>query len=144
MPRSSADRAFGFKSAGLVRILLAADPAEILKALSELGLVVQEPTTLFQQFGRLVADFLTAPFEGFIDQFEAAIPLLERVLQQLIEGHPRAEDDPAALRTASDLDTLIADLTAEAERVAAQQAIFRARLEALEAQTLEQVAITFL
>lgn len=42
MPRSQADRAFGFRSQGLVRILLAADIEEVKKALEVLGLELAE------------------------------------------------------------------------------------------------------
>lgn len=139
MPRSAADRRFGFKAKGLVRILTAADPAEILIALDELGLVIQQPSTLFQEFGRLVADFLTAPFAEFINQFEQAIPIIERAIFELLE-----DPAPGEAESASELSTLIADLQAQADRVQAQRRLFRERLEALEKQTEEDIAITFL
>lgn len=38
MPRSASDRGFGFKSPGLIRILTAADPNEVLTAMEALGI----------------------------------------------------------------------------------------------------------
>ena len=37
MPRSSGNRGFGFKSRGILRILVAADPAEVLDSVEQLG-----------------------------------------------------------------------------------------------------------
>lgn len=46
MPRKAAARTFGFRRAGLVRILLAADPLEILMALEDLGLAIPDKPKL--------------------------------------------------------------------------------------------------
>jgi len=63
MPRSAADRKFGYKAAGLVRILTGADVTEVAKALEILGLDLRDPglfegdltntlTLLFERFTR--------------------------------------------------------------------------------------------
>lgn len=54
MPRASADRKFGYKVDGLVRILTAADADEVLKALTILGLDVTQAATLDDVFEQLV------------------------------------------------------------------------------------------
>lgn len=41
MPRPAADRRFGFQSTGILRILVAADPEEVLKAIEELGIIIE-------------------------------------------------------------------------------------------------------
>ena len=57
MPRSAADRAFGFKAKGLLRILEAADIGEVREALSQLDI------TVFSVFAaQALKDILLAPF----------------------------------------------------------------------------------
>ncbi len=43
MPRSAEHRGLGFRSEGLIRILTAADPAEVLTAMEALGITFRDP-----------------------------------------------------------------------------------------------------
>lgn len=54
MPRSATKRNFGFRSPGLVRILTAADPDEVLTALEILGISPERPETLEQALENVV------------------------------------------------------------------------------------------
>jgi len=46
MVRSASDRSFGWRRAGLVRVLTNADPGEVLDALEEVGLQIPESVSL--------------------------------------------------------------------------------------------------
>lgn len=54
MPRTAAKRNFGFMSPGLVRILTAADPDQVLTALEILGISPEKPETLEQALENVV------------------------------------------------------------------------------------------
>ena len=64
MPRSAADRKFGYKAKGLVRILTAADPDEVLTALLLLGLDPRDPE-IGEVFNELVGIAVQTIF-GFV------------------------------------------------------------------------------
>jgi len=117
LPRSAADRKFGFKAKGLVRILLGVDVAELKKALDELGLeVADQPVGLLDLLGDLF-DNIFGPIllarditAAFLDEFfpiDAPPP----------EAGPTFDDILGLLaRAARDLErakTTIADLARE-------------------------------
>lgn len=149
MPRSAVDRAFGFKAPGLVRILTAADPAEVLKALQELGLVAQEPSDLLSKVKQAIGDFILEPFEELFKIVDEVIQILEAVIittqQEIVPGQAagfritieNARAIAQIRRATSRLDTAIADQQGSHES-------FAAELEKVEQQTEEDVAITFL
>lgn len=144
MPRSAADRAFGFKATGLLRILLAADPDELLKALDELGIVIVRPTGLFAAI-RALAESFAGPAVDVIDLWGQLTRSIDRLISDLLsiedltaaQARLFLEDANAAAEEQNALDSDI-------RRLQAARVTFQGDLDALEQQTEEEIAITFL
>jgi len=85
MPRSRTDRSFGFRAPGLIRILIAADPEEVLKAMEALGIQLTDVPSIFD----LVLDL----FSVFVKPVAVVVNLLERVekLAAFLERNPFAQ-----------------------------------------------------
>lgn len=117
MPRSASDRKFGFKAAGLVRILTGADIEEVQKALEELGLEVQSsgfldtlkdlfdevfgPLFLIRDLTAQVLDLIFGPVgttapRTQVQQVRAIVEVVERDLAALART---LDSLPAALAT---------------------------------------------
>ncbi len=104
MPRSTADRQFGFKAKGLVRILLGADLQEVIQALEELGIIPpeEEPSLL----GRVRELMLSVAGPLFL-----TLELVDEVLDRLFNAEFVAEPAANEARNASlDLELLLRDI----------------------------------
>lgn len=141
MPRPAADRAFGFKAPGLVRILLAADPEELLKALEELGLVAKAPESISAIIEGVVGELL-GPVVQAIDVTSAVRSVIDRALSALISAANRTFI-PEGAQLEPDLRAAIASLEKTRLELAREKRAFEKRL-ATQKQTEEDVAITFL
>ena len=91
MSRSSEARAFGFRVEGLIRILVAADPEEVLKAMEALDIQLTEKVTAF--------DLVLTLLGTFIAPLGAIFTLLEDVeeLATFLAQDPFAQIGPAGV-----------------------------------------------
>jgi len=114
MGRSAADRAFGFKSKGLLRILTAADIDEVKEAL-----VVLQIRVLPSEAGQTIKALIKAPFEALgqlLDIiFASVIPLNENLaeLVRLLDvaiGHLTATEHDSRSLHFRDIEAALAIL----------------------------------
>ncbi len=138
MPRRANDRQFGFRSAGLVRILKAVDEDELLTALLELNLFFIDPTSLFDELLTLITDTIT-PYSELISFLEESLAVLALGVFELLEDPAPGEEEAAR-----ELQRLIGGVNIEIRRLRADETTFTSRQASLEEQTKEQIAITFL
>ncbi len=82
MPRSQSDRAFGFKSPGLLRILTAADPGEVLTAMEALGITFIPEPSLLDLFA-IALGFILGPIGDILDLLEDVDVALDFVFANL-------------------------------------------------------------
>jgi len=147
MARSSAARAFGFRTPGLLRILIAADPQELLKALEEIG--IKEPEENFLDLILIAGRALFAPLDLFLSGVETARENFRIIITaaeaDLAPGRGGAgaivvetQNDVNDLRRFfSDLDRGIAGMREEVDEA-------EKLLQAGEQQTKEDIGLTFL
>lgn len=130
MPRSASDRDFGFKSAGLLRILTASDPGEVLTAMEALGITLLDETTFFDLIVSLTASF-ARPVRKLLD-------LLQRVenLAALLETNPFAQIGPAGVPLQVLWGQFRGDVSEARLRLLRQQASFREAIADEEARAL--------
>lgn len=78
MPRPSQSRAFGFKVDGLVRILTAADPDEVLKALLILDLDPRDPE-IGEAFDFVIEEAVGLITRGFLETIDFMVNVAQEV-----------------------------------------------------------------
>ena len=149
MPRSAADRGFGFKAAGLVRILTTADPEQVLIALEELGLVAEKPLTLLDRIKALVVDLLFEPLEKLIQPLNVALDNFAIVITAAEADLAVGRGGAGAFVVETEVEKEILlqfrnEMSQLINILETSQADYNAKFEAIEQQTEEDVAITFL
>lgn len=108
MPRSAADRTFGFRSKGLVRILLASDIEEVRKALLELNLEpADKPASLVDLLGELFDNI----FGPILLAREITIAFLDKFFPITPPGQVEAEGIP------DDVQRLLVNITVQLEEI---------------------------
>lgn len=143
MPRSAADRAFGFRTQGLVRILTAADEQEVLEALAILG-VVASPTGLFAKVRELTETF-AGPAADALDVWRQLFLEIDKMISGFINFKSLSEAQAErAFRQAKIVRQQSQALDSDFRRVQAAQGQLTKGLDALEEQTEEDIALTFL
>jgi len=148
MPRSKAARDFGFRAEGLVRILTAAEPEEVLIAFEELGIQQLKVEGLFDQFLN-VARELFGPLDLFLSGLQVAGENFRLVISaaeaDLAPG--RGGAGAIVVENKSDADALklfFAMLDNDTKKLQSQQAKNERDLTELAKQTEDDLAITFL
>ena len=144
MPRSSADRAFGFKAAGLLRILLAADPEELLKALDQLGISVVKPTGIFAAI-RALAETFAGPAVDLLDVWRQLTRSIDTVLSDLLSiSNLSSAVALQFIRDANEMRAIADAVDNDVRRLQSGQVGFREGIDALEQQTEKDIGVTFL
>jgi len=148
MPRSKNDRSFGFRAPGLVRILTAADPAEVLTAMEALGIQLPEKTGFVQQM-LLAARALFKPLDLFLSGLEVSARNFRHVITAaeadlapgrggtgafVVEG----EDEKKRLKA------FLLEIDNGRKSVMLKRRSTERELETTAKQTEEEVALTFL
>lgn len=95
MPRSAEARAFGFRATGLVRILTAADPEEVLTAMEALGIQLIESRTFFEAVQDLVVSSL-GPAKELVDLVLEAEAIFQFFFENPGLRFPGTGEDPVA------------------------------------------------
>lgn len=139
MPRSAHERAFGFHALGIIRILLAADPEEVRKALEFIK--QDEPTILESILSDEAFELLTgAVVELFVVPVAAALVALDIVLADIgtiltLAGeriHPEEEGkvspDPHFQRIITAGEAARTGVAARIAKIDFQQADFQTRM----------------
>ena len=130
MPRKASDRAFGFKASGLIRILTASDPEEVLTAMEALGITLSEADPTFRDFLVAIARFFVRPLDIALNALETASQTARSALQVISEissadfrlGGP----GKAAIQRA--LNSLISDAGTARNALVQERRAFRASI----------------
>lgn len=132
MPRSASNRGFGFRSAGLVRILTAADPAEVLTAMEALGITLAPQTTFF--------DIIVIIARSFLGPLDEVLSFLEDVeqLADFLDDDPFAQIGPAGVPLQLEWAGFEIRARTLRLRMAQERSKFREAIEAEQATQKEQ------
>jgi len=113
MPRSATDRSFGFKAGGLLRILTAADPQEVLEAMEALGIIIEhehDPPPPANSSAKLAeAESLLSGLVSLADAMESVEGNLHRTARSFTANRTRAQANLDVL-TLDGLDGIYDDL----------------------------------
>jgi len=80
MPRTSENRAFGFRAEGIVRILTTANPNEVLTALLLIGIDPRMPDA-FDVLLEIAVDIIATPFVDLIKFFDTAVKAVDALTE---------------------------------------------------------------
>ncbi len=97
MPRSAASRVAGFRAEGIVRILTAADPDEVLTAMEALGIQLTDEPGFFAILENLVG-LVFGPLGDILDVLDTFDIVWEAAMRRLRQKPVSGEDLRLAIR----------------------------------------------